>query len=287
VNGTPVSFMATDGRALGGTLFRPAGPPSMALLINGAMGVPHRFYGRFAAWLAEQGALVLTYDYRGVGASRGPRLRDDPTTLLDWARLDQPAAIATLRAAAPGCPWCLIGHSVGGQIAGLSPEPAQAAGIVFVAAQSGALRHWRGLPWVRVAALWFVLIPSLTRLLGYLPGRRLGLGEDLPPGVVRQWAQWGRTDDYLLSELGDAGRAGWAALSGRRVAVRFTDDPIAPEAAVEALLAWMPQAHLTRVVVDPAQLGHPIGHFGYFKPDVGGALWPNLWAELQAATRAT
>ena len=50
---------------------RPAARPSGAVLIGGAMGVRQAFYRPFAQWLADQGYVVATFDYRGVGDSRG------------------------------------------------------------------------------------------------------------------------------------------------------------------------------------------------------------------------
>jgi predicted alpha/beta hydrolase len=61
------SIAARDGYALAATVFTPAAAPSRAVLINSAAAVPRNIYRGFAAYLAEQGCAVVTYDYRGIG----------------------------------------------------------------------------------------------------------------------------------------------------------------------------------------------------------------------------
>jgi predicted alpha/beta hydrolase len=61
---------AVDGYSLGATLFLPRGPKRHAVLINSATATPRKIYRGFAAYLAQRGCAVLTYDYRGIGGSR-------------------------------------------------------------------------------------------------------------------------------------------------------------------------------------------------------------------------
>src|SRR5258708_34295879 len=63
---------ARDGVKLAATLFEPAMPNGMAILLNSGTGIPRRFYGAFAQHLADRGFAVLTYDYRGIGESDAP-----------------------------------------------------------------------------------------------------------------------------------------------------------------------------------------------------------------------
>ena len=53
------------------------------------MGVRQDYYADFAAWLARQGYVALTLDYRGMGASRPHdkrrSLRGFDADLFDWA----------------------------------------------------------------------------------------------------------------------------------------------------------------------------------------------------------
>ena len=274
---TPTALPTADGAVLTGHLFRPAEPPTLAVQINGAMGVPQRYYARFARWLAEHGVLVLTYDYRTIGASRRGPLRGDPATLLDWVRFDQAAAAQALAEAAGPCPRVVIGHSLGGQMLPLHPHPEQLAAVVLVAAQWGHYRLWSGLGRLRLWLFWFVVLPGAARLLGYLP-QGLGLGEAVPGGVVAQWARWGRHPDYLLSELGEAGQRAFAGFAPPRLAVSALDDHFAPPAAIEALLARLPAGTERRVLPTG-------GHFGFFRATQADTLWPDLLAWLHQTTQ--
>jgi hypothetical protein len=102
-----ISFPATDGYALSGTLFLPRGTKRHAVLINSATAVPRKIYRGFASYLAHRGCAVLTYDYRGIGDSRLPAMvgYNQPKSLVgfkasmsDWAALDVTAAVHWMRA---------------------------------------------------------------------------------------------------------------------------------------------------------------------------------------------
>jgi predicted alpha/beta hydrolase len=84
--------------------FEPVAAPWAAVLLAPAMGVEAAYYGPFCAWLAEQGVCVLSFDYRGIGASRPPgSLRKVQADLDTWAA-DQDAALLHLSAARPELP---------------------------------------------------------------------------------------------------------------------------------------------------------------------------------------
>lgn len=157
------------------------GPARASVVIGGAMGVRQAFYGPFAAWLAQQGLRVTTFDYRGQGESLSGGMREVRANLFDWAR-DYDAVIAHAAQALPGQPLLLLGHSLGAQLPGLLREHARVSGLLSVAAGSG---YWRdNAPRIRRAmpAFWHVLVPLSVRLCGYFPGRRLRAVGDLPAG---------------------------------------------------------------------------------------------------------
>lgn len=273
-----MTIPATDGFALGATEFRAAAPAAgRAVLIAPATGVRRRLYQPFAAYLATQGFHVLTWDWRGTGGSRPPDLRGFPASMTTWATRDLAGAIEWATQTYPGHRLYAVGHSFGGQAVGLAPNAQRLAGLVTVAAPSGYWGHWpRGRRWM-LAALWYTAMPALTALLGYFPGRRLGLGEDLPAGVAHEWARWCRTPAYL----------GDYTLHRRfarpLLALSFTDDPFAPPRAVRALHREYAAARLTERVVAPHQVGATrLGHTGFFA--AGRA--PELWAEVAAWLRA-
>lgn len=275
-------LVAGDGVRLGATLFETTGPPARAVAIQAAVGVPQRFYAKFAAYLAGRGFATLTYDYRGIGRSRRGPLRGDPSSIVDWAERDMPAAWDALEAAAPGARLFAVGHSFGGQAVGLLPRPGRVAAMLAVGSQSGYWRHWSGVPRLGMWAFTHVAIPLATRLFGHAPASRIGMGEDLPREVALEWVRWCRHPEYLVGALGAHARYAQLAVPFRLVSV--SDDLFAPERAARALLALYPNAkgELHRVV--PAQLGAAsIGHFGFFRERFRETLWRDAadWLEAQ------
>ncbi|MEZ0313287.1 MAG: alpha/beta hydrolase, partial [Myxococcota bacterium] len=83
----PIEPVATvDGSTLGARFYTPAETPRGAVMIVPAMGVSQAYYASFARWLAREGYLAVTFDFRGVGASQHGSLRDARLDIFDWAR---------------------------------------------------------------------------------------------------------------------------------------------------------------------------------------------------------
>jgi len=266
-------FEAADERPLAATVLEPPRVEG-AVVVASAAGVPRRIYVGVAGCLAEAGLAVLTFDYRGIGGSRqGRRLRDDDARMEDWGRLDLEGALRWMHRAYPGVPQLLLGHSAGGQLVGLAPSARRLAGAAFIGSQLGWSGNW---PWPERAvmlALWYVVIPTLTSTVGYLPMQALGQGEDLPAGVGRQWAAWGRRRRYLFDALGPEVREAYAALQFPVRALHISDDIYAPRKGVEALVSFYGGKREVHTVT-PAQAGTPsIGHFGWVRPRFAAAVW--------------
>jgi predicted alpha/beta hydrolase len=103
--------------------------------------------------------------------------------------------------------------------------------------------------------------------------RALGQGEDLPAGVAREWARWGRRRHYLFDDLGDEARAAYAALRFPVRALHIADDLYAPRSGVEALVAFYGGEREVRTV-RPEELGaRRIGHFGWVRPPFERGIW--------------
>jgi predicted alpha/beta hydrolase len=184
------------------------------------MGCSQDYYRPFASWLATQGFVAATFDYRGTGFSRPRTLRGFKADILDWARLDCAAMIDAL----PERPLYWIGHSLGGQILALTPNQKAVTKAVTVATGSG---YWReNTPRIRPAAwwLWFVVTPLAVSLCGYFPGKALRKVGDLPKGVMQQWRRWCLNREYAVGVEGDAVRALYAAVRTPIVSLSFSDD---------------------------------------------------------------
>lgn len=286
-----VTIPAADGYLLAATLHEPEPGTAggAAVVVHPATGVRRAYYARFAAFLAECGFAVLTYDYRGIGGSAPARLRGFPATMRDWTEQDMTGAVDWLAANRPGDTLVAVAHSFGGQGLPLAANAGLLRGVVMVGSQSGWWRHWPGVTGVGVAALWYVLIPGLTRLLGYFPSPWLGMGEPLPSGVARQWARWGRSPGYLSDDVDAAGRSladAHRAFRAPILSLTFSDDVFAPHRAAATLLSWYGSAEKEHRHLRPADLGlRRVGHFGFFRASTGGVLWPEVadWLAARAA----
>ncbi len=264
----------TDGRVLDARVFRPLGSLHGTVLIGGATGVPQRFYGPYARWLAAQGLLTLTFDYRGIRGSRITPLRDDPARMRDWGSHDLPAALDHLHQLAPTLPIGYIGHSVGGQMLGLMPNHALIHRAVMLASGFGYWGNMAPLYGTMVRALVGGLGPVLYRRLGYAPNARIGWGEDLPRGVAADWFSWCQRPDYFAELLREQGRERFDDVHQPILSLGFRDDPIATERNIDAQLQLYTAADVTRRILHPREVGlRRIGHLHFFSPQMPERLW--------------
>ena len=271
----PIQIPCADGRVLPATLHRAANPQA-AVVMASALGVPRRFYDKFAAYLAQRGITALTFDYRGVGDGEGTKAEDGVVDMEQWGRLDIAAALDWSLQRFPGVPLFHAGHSAGGQLMGLAPASEKLAGLILVAANAPHASLWRGAARLRILVLWYLLAPLLTAGRARFPMRRLGLSSvDVPAGVIRQWAHWGRSKRYLFNPAHGLGTDRYRQFKMPALVLEFTDDvDFAPPAAVTALLAEMPQLRVTRRRASPQEAGvKSIGHLGFFKDTLRDTLW--------------
>lgn len=260
------------------------------VVVASATGVRREYYAPFASWLAmTRGFRVVTFDYRGIGGSRPTETRGGmarfEAKLVDWAELDLASVLrwsTTEFGSGPRRTASLVGHSVGGQLLGLLPEPGLLRSVVMVGSQCGDFRLWPKLTdRALYGALWFAVVPSVISTFGYLPGS-LGIGEDLPRGVAGQWARWCRTPGYMVGgKRGAARREGYRRLRAPILAFGFDDDDYAPPAAVSALLALYENARITRRQIST---GEKVGHFGFFREKFEPTFWEEAAKFLEATS---
>lgn len=268
-----LNLLARDGVTLAATLFEPGTPNGGAILINSGTGIARQFYGAFASHLSARGFTVLTYDYRGIGGSE----KAPTATMEDWGGVDQSSMLDHLARLAPGAARAVIGHSFGGQVLGLADNIADVRAAVLICSQSGHWRHWpagRG-RW-RMLVLWWLLIPGLTAATGRFPGSWIGTA-DLPAGIARSWARWGRSPHYVCDEWGQKLRPYNDEVVFPIRWMSFSDDPIAPLGAVEALRPYYPNAAIERLHLSPSDLGaESVGHFGFFRKSMPRQPWDEI-----------
>jgi predicted alpha/beta hydrolase len=276
---------ALDGFELGAVLHEPSEPKEITrvAVLHGGAGIAAARYRHFANFLAQSGIPVLTYDYRGIGLSRPPRLRGFRATVQDWSEYDSAAAVTWMRNRYPGKELLGVAHSVGALLFGGAENAGEQARLVLVSGHTGYYGDYRTRYRLPMALVWHGLMPALTALAGYFPASALRLGEDLPAGIAMQWAgRWG-------GEVRPAGKGPadlrthmlldrCAALSRPALLVSIADDAFATPRGVARLLACYPRLAVERrLVFAPADAGVArLGHFGFFSRKAGAALWPRL-----------
>lgn len=237
-------------------------PGSPYLLWLPALGVPARHYLPLAQALAGLGVSVALHEWRGLGSSdrrAGRRCDWGYRQLLD----DIDGSAFAAAAAWPGGRCWVGGHSLGGQFACLVASRAHEAPAGILLAASGA-PYWRCFAhryWVRLA---YLAAPWLARLVGYLPGRRIGFGGNEARGVISDWAATGRTGRYGGHGIDEDLERSLAAQRAPVLALRMTGDWLVPAASLDFLLGKMPHAQAQVDVLSGTQ-GPDAAHFSWMK----------------------
>jgi predicted alpha/beta hydrolase len=241
------------------TRFPAEGKPWATALIANAMCVRQEFYAAFARFLATNGIHVLTFDYCVPGTN---------VTVTDWVS-DLAEMLVEARKPAPDLPLLYIGHSLGGQLIGITLGNEAARASLHITAGSGFYKFNDRMP-VLVRALWFVYMPLFTPLFGYFPGKALRAVGDLPRGVTWQWRRWCLHPEYLLSEPG--ARESYARFKAPILSISFEDDDINTKPGIDYLHSSYP--NVTRRHIEPRDVGQArIGHFGFFNERCREPLW--------------
>lgn len=273
MNTSNLQLQAADGYKLAASHFAAAG--DQFIVMAGATAVPRGFYKRFSEFAQARGINVITTDYRGIGDSRYGSLKGFEMEYADWSRYDLAAAVDY--AAARGKVW-LVGHSLGGHAIGQLPQPNE----LHAAYVCGVGAGWHG--WMprperyRAWLLWNVIGPVTTRIYGYNPMSKLGMGEDLPIRLYRDWKKWCAHPHYFFDDpearvITDK----FAEVKIPLGAAVTTDDLWAQPASRDAFFKGYSGTKVDRIDLTPAELGvKQVGHMGYFRAQTGVVLWPRI-----------
>jgi predicted alpha/beta hydrolase len=264
---------ARDGYPLAARVFE--GPSDRVVVVNGATAVPQRFYRHLGLALAEAGFTSITYDYRGIELDSAQELKRLDATARDWALRDLPGVLDWASDELDPEQLVLIGHSFGGQVAGMYDRPDRVSGMVTMSAQSG---HWRLQGGEQKLVVWLhthVTLPLLSKVLGYMPMKAVGAGEDLPAGVALEWARWCRHRDYLLGDE-SLPLHRFADFSAPLLAYSIADDKWGTARSVDAMMRAYPNVERRHIVPSEAGLDR-VGHLGFFRPSCR-----TLWDEVVA-----
>ena len=274
---TRVSVPVPAGGTVTGTLRLPDGGPAAAVVIHPATAVAERLYTGFAEYLAENGFAVFTYDYRGTGASGSPKTHRR-VRVRDWMEQDVPAVAAWMRERFPHVPQLAVGHSVGAHAMALDNGLEDLRGFVAIASHAGVSR---AIPdrkeRLRVGMILGFVGPLASRVFGYCPSRRMGLGEDMPAGVMLEWSGWSKKPNYFFDDPSMHAAQRTAKVKTDALVIGFTDDPWATPGQIDAIFSHLVNAPVQRRTYSPADAGVPaIGHMGFFRRGMREKLWPEV-----------
>lgn len=289
-----MTVMATDGFPLKARLWAPedAEDAVRVALINAGAGITSAYYNKFAQYLAESGYPTVVYDYRGIGGSRHGSLRGFVASVDEWGSKDCAAILFWLACRYPSAKRLAVGHSIGGFLTGFAANGHLIDEMVLIGAHTGYWGDYAARARPGMYLLWHVVMPILTQVFGYFPGRRLHVLEDLPKGVALQWASRHRPDFWwnLRSEDGSLDQALIGALldrfqsiHARTLVVRFSDDPFATAAATSRILSLFMNCESSSLQIAPRDVeSQKIGHFGFFRSRFRALLWPRVTDWLQS-----
>ncbi|CDM56376.1 MULTISPECIES: alpha/beta hydrolase family protein [Rhizobium] len=279
---TPIVIVAGDAVPLGGHLWHAnRQAPLASVIINPATGVLAHYYHYYAQFLARHGFDVLTYDYRGIGQSRPECLRGIGYLWRDWGEKDFDAALRFMHGRYPEAPVMVVGHSIGGHLPGQSANAHLISRMLTVGAQYAYWCDYAPDRRARLFVKWHLVMPLLTALFGYFPGKRLGWLEDLPAGVANEWSfrRAKMEMSYPRVERADVlGR--FDAVTAPILAVALSDDELGTVPAIRRSLGYYRNAVRREVLMTPERLGfESVGHFGLFHTRHAAGFWLDtlLW----------
>jgi predicted alpha/beta hydrolase len=226
-----------------------------------ALGVPAKHYLPLAEAFAAHGIAVALHEWRGIGSSDRRAGRHADWSYRELLEADIPVGVSEAKARWPKAKLWMGGHSLGGQLACLfaSLHARDVAGIALIA--SGA-PYWRCFPRRALIRCAYSLASPLARLVGHLPGRRIGFGGNEARGVIADWSHSGLTGRYRAMHMAVDFEHQLAELDVPLLALRLRDDWLVPQASLNWLLDKMPKAPRRVEVISPESLaGQRADHF--------------------------
>ncbi len=267
-----------DGVVLRGQIVLPKGVPRAILQFNAGTAAKTRFYEPFLDFLAGHGYGYAIYDYRGFGESRPATLEGCPFRYSDFGRYDIPAVKSYLRASFPDLPLLMVAHSAGGQQLPLVGDLSGVRGMLCYGVSTGYGPGLASYYRPQAAAMWHVIGPALRLRYGYPALSKLGIMEDLPTPLFREWKRWCTSPDFFFDERFygmDVPRVDWSRLDFPIKHVHATTDEISLVRNVTTFWRhWDTPRPVEQQVLRPEEFGgKPIRHFDYFRRRFRETLW--------------
>ena len=271
-----LTISCADGYGLSARFYKAKHPTDkLPVLLCPATGITQGFYHDFIEWLTEQNLDVLVFDYRGIGASLHGPIRQSNASIQDWGQLDIPAAIQVLLAKTGKDQVILIGHSAGGQLLGVVPNYDKVAQVIAISGSTGHVKGLKGRTKHMAPVMFKLVFPVSSLFKGYGATKMLGMGENLPKNVAKQWALFCSKPGYVMNAIGKTIFEDFHQEIQCPITVYWSsDDEIATKANVQDLLRLYPNANTNMIELKPQAHDHKaIGHMLMFRKSHQN-LWP-------------
>lgn len=255
--------------------FIPRNETKAFIVLAPAMGAAQSYYQPFASWLSNHGFHVTTFDYRGMGESRIGHLKHYDTDILDWAEIDCSAVLADVLVKSGQFPTYWIGHSLGGQIFPLIKDIEKVSKVITVASGTGYWRHNAPQLKKKVWWFWFFVVPTLLKVYGYFPGKKIGMVGNLPKPVMQQWRKWCMHPEYCVGVENNSIRQKFEQVSVPIRSVALADDEMLSSKNISGLFSLFGSQDKQLTTINPEEFGiKRIGHLGFFRSEFAENLWP-------------
>ncbi|WP_159610756.1 serine aminopeptidase domain-containing protein [Glutamicibacter sp. JC586] len=277
IAGESVRILVTTRDSVQATVFRPYAEITGVLIIHPATATPQGFYRAFAQSAASRGLLTITYDYRGTGLSGSPK--DQPEIKMrDWIQQDIPAVGKWASERYPNLPHYAIGHSVGGHGLIMNYGTDNLKAFTIISSHMAALRTVEPMTErIKLIMILNVLGPVMSRVLGYMPERKLGLGEDITRSAMLDWSSWTLRKNYFFDDPSMRASQRAAQVKIPVLAIGASDDLWAAPKPMDLLTKHITGAPVERRTYTPGELGaKKVGHHGLMKRGVGEPVWEDI-----------
>ena len=161
----------------------------------------------------------------------------------------------------------LIGHSVGALILGMNKDSEIFKSFVFFGTQKAYVGHLNFKTKLAAYGGFGILQPLMTKIFGYFPAHRFGLGESLPKNVANDWKTLilNKKSTNALLEKVEGNFAN--NLTQNVLVLRAEDDKWLTETGVKNLLTetYPNLKPIYRLIETEESSKNEIGHVNFFR----------------------
>lgn len=278
-------IMMPDGHYLSVNQFEPANPHAL-ILVCSAAGVGQYYYFGIARYLATKGYTVITFDCRGIGESSFSEKKHKIEAGLNQLSQDFEHLTDWVSDNFPYLPMAILGHSLGGILPMFAKNNDKFSAIFTVGTQMAYHKDWgfSNIQRLNIYFHWHIILPVLTNIFGYFPGKTLKLGiENLPASLVRDIHNR-RKYSNIFTFLKTIGLQSYhLQICCPVMAMTMADDAICTPKALNRFFDELSNATITKQIIHPEEVNaDKIGHLHFFKRKFSDSLWLKVGAWFDA-----